>query len=547
VDKIISESHPMPSANTYTDLVLRLRAWDDDHYPVEATTDDGSHYEGELRLGRDSLLALELDSPAYGKALYDALFAGDIRRAYDKATARAEALNENRLRVQLWIDNDAVELHAFPWERIYHPSRSVMVPLATSSQTPFSRYTSLETAQPAPVSERPIRVLAVAANPLNLPGGLAPADVEGEIENLRQAFGDIKKSEKVQVSILSGRTGLKPETAARLQAEGYTLLDGVTSLENILRHLPGQHIFHFIGHGAFRRASDHGPGQAALYLEKPDGTWQAVKDDDIVGRLAAVGDLPHLTFLVACESASRDTAAEHPFVGLGPKLVQAGVPAVVAMQAQVPVDLARNLSGEFYKRLLEHGEVDQALSQARLVVFNPKQTEWAIPVLFMRLKEGRLFAEPKDEKPEGGSSIVIKSGGDLNLGSFVGGNSITSFQTTTNTIGDDSVINKVLGDTGGKVQLTLLIQQFVMVEQAITALTDKDKDEKDELKDTAKRIRDEVKKGNGANAGKVERWLNTIAGMSNGVLQLTVAALINPAVGVSKAVRDVARKVQEEA
>src|SRR5262245_13602268 len=115
----------------YTDLVIRIRAWNEPgtHYPVEAATDDGARYEGELRLDRAALLALDLNPQAYGQALFAALYTGDTRRAYDKASARAEALNEGRLRMRLWIDEEAVELHAVPWERLYHPSRGYDVPL----------------------------------------------------------------------------------------------------------------------------------------------------------------------------------------------------------------------------------------------------------------------------------------------------------------------------------------------------------------------------------------------------------------------------------
>ena len=62
------------------------------------------------------------------------------------------------------------------------------------------------------------------------------------------------------------------------------------------------------------------------------------------------------------------------------------------MQDVVPMDLARQLTGNFYRRLLEHGFVDRALNEARLLLFDKKQVNWAIPVLFMRLRTGQLFA-----------------------------------------------------------------------------------------------------------------------------------------------------------
>lgn len=523
--------------NTYTDLVIRIRAWNEAgaHYSVEAATDDGARFEGELRFDRAALLAMELDPQAYGQALFAALFASDIRRAYDKASARAEALHEGRMRVRLWIDDEAVELHALPWERLYHPSRAYAVPLATSTQTPFSRYTSLEIAEPPPVTDQPIKLLAAIANPLNLPGGLAPANVAVEVESLRQALSEFDKAKQLQVTLLPGRTGLAPEQREQLEAEGWKIVDGNTSLDNLLRHLPGQHAFHFVGHGAFKRAGDHGPGQAALYLEKLDGAWQAVKDDEIVSRLAAIGELPHLIFLVACESATRDANAEHPFVGFGPKLVRAGVPAVVAMQAVVPVEMARQLSGEFYRRLFEHGDIDEALSQARLVIFNPKQTDWAIPVLFMRLKDGLLFAKPEKEKKPSG--INISFGGSGNIGSFVGGNVVTTTVTQT-------VSGAAAGSVPTGVQLAELIKQFTQIKLQIGALADKDEDEKEELADTVKRIQDEVKKGEAAKADKVERWLKAIEDLSAEVAASTAAALANPAIGASQAVRQVGEKLK---
>jgi len=390
----------------YTDLLLRIFPLDaaNNVYPIEAELSDGSRFTGgQLKLDQEALLAQQSDAEAYGTALFKSLFAGDLRRAYDKATSLAEAETGGRLRVRLWVDDDAVELHAIPWERLYTQQRDTLIPLGAATLTPFSRYTSLETREPLPIAETPLRMLVVVANPTNLPGGLAPANVDLEVENIRKSLAELRRDNKIQVTLMPGRTGLAPALKERLTQEGYTVIEGVSNLFNLAPHLAKCHIFHFIGHGAFRKTAGGGGGTAALYLEKADGAWQAVKDEEIVSMLTAVGTLPHLTFLVACESASRDPGAASPFVGLGPKLVQAGVPAVVAMQDQVPVELARLLSGEFYARLAEHGEVDRALNQARRQVFDQKSTAWAIPVLFMRIKSGRLFgAETEDDAPAPG-------------------------------------------------------------------------------------------------------------------------------------------------
>jgi hypothetical protein len=389
-------------AEEYADIRIRINPWDEARksYPVEAALDDGSQYlGGELRIDMQKLLSAQLDSQSYGMELFDALFAGKIRRAYDKVTGRAEAEAEGRVRVRLWIDDGASELHALPWERLYHIHKGIEVPLTTSALTPFSRFTGLEIAESQPVRERPIRVLAAIANPQELPTGLAPIDVEEEMENLRQTLGGLRRSRLIQVTLMPGRTGLSARLRAALEGEGYRIQDGPTSLENLVRVIPGCHVLHFLGHGHFRRTGTGDEAAAALHLENAQGGWKAATDAELVSKITNLDPLPRLVFLSACESAKRHAEAENPLVGIGPKLVKAGVPAVIAMQDTVPMEVARQLTADFYQRLLEHGFVDRALNEARLLLFDNKQVDWAVPVLFMRLKDGRLLASQALEQP----------------------------------------------------------------------------------------------------------------------------------------------------
>lgn len=299
-------------------------------YLVEATLSNGRHRQ-------------ELQPEAYGLTLFNTLFAGPIKEAYDKALGLAETLS-----VCLWIEDEAAELHTLAWERLYHPYKGHLVPLAATADTSFSRYTSLTTPEPEPITETPLQLLIAVANPDNLPGDLPPIDVDAEVDNLRGAFDPLIRDGFLRVSILPGRTGLSADLQKRLKKMGWQIISGPTSMDNLMQGLSKCHIFHFIGHGGFRRANEHGPGHAALHLEKDDGTWAAVRDDDFVSRLVALEARPRLMFFVACESAKRD--AEHPFVGLGPKLVQADVPVVVAMQDQTPMGMARDLGDKPYRK-----------------------------------------------------------------------------------------------------------------------------------------------------------------------------------------------------
>jgi hypothetical protein len=362
-------------------------------YPVRAELDDGSVFDGgELRVNMTDLLVAVLDPKEYGLDLFDALFHGPIRRAYDKVTGRAEAETGGGVRVRLLIDDSAAELHAVPWERIYHIHHGDEVALAASVLTPFSRNTWLERGEAEAVTERPLRLLFALANPTNLPLYLPALEVEREVAYVHEALGDLSQVGQVEITLLPGRTGLPEPLVDRLQASGYKIEAGPTTLAKIQEHLPGCHIFHLLCHGHFDRQGDQGEGVTHLYLETSEGTWTAVGDEEIVDGLARLGQPPHLVFLAACESAKRVTEAENAFVGLGPKLVKAGVPAVVAMQDIVPVETARRLTAYFYRGLLRHGVVDQAMNEARYHLFDAERIDWATPVLFMRLRTGELVA-----------------------------------------------------------------------------------------------------------------------------------------------------------
>lgn len=399
--------------DNYATLTIRIYPRDEDTglYPVEARLDDGSEFTaGQMRVPQELWLVDPPGDPqAYGLLLFNTLFVDVIRQAYDRVAARADVEAGGRVRMRLRIDDGAAELGALPWERLYHNPGGQPIPLSTSVKTPFSRTTSLQHAVPRGISQLPLRLLYAVANPSNLDPTLQPVDVEGEVEMLRQALGDLRAKDRLQVTLMPGRTGLSPGLRAQLEKEGYQILDGATTLEALVRALPDCHIFHFVGHGSFRRTGGGG-GTASLHLEAEDGTWQPAIDEELVGTLAATQHLPHLAFLAACQSATRDAATEHPFVGLAPKLVRAGVPAVVAMQDRVLMQAARKLTADFYRDLLLDGLVDKALNQARHLLKTSGQGDWAIPVLYSRLFDNELVTSPEDDSLQSTNKLVAAVG-----------------------------------------------------------------------------------------------------------------------------------------
>ena len=374
---------------TYTDLEIHIAPRDVNAglYAVTAELDGEDKYYGTLQMGasdRETLFT-KTDPVRYGSALFDALFRGDIHTAY--AVARAKA-PDGCLRLRLWIDHEAADLHALAWERLHYRRNRGVFRVATNAKLPFSRYFGLQQGEVTAI-EGNVRMLCVVANPQNLDSFQCTSlDVNTEIANLRNALEGLHHA-GMHVTFMPGRSGISPALRSDLEAAGYAVDHGPATLNRLYRalaHTPGYHIVHIVAHGTFSTRKNQG----ALLLEDESGDVATVTDAALSGQLDGLEHKPHLMFLAVCNSVAR-VAGEHPFVAIGPRLVQIGIPAVIAMQDEILVDAAQQLTAEFYPFLLEHGFVDKALNQARNVLTG--DDSWSVPVLFMRLREGRLLPQ----------------------------------------------------------------------------------------------------------------------------------------------------------
>jgi len=357
---------PETGTNRFADLEIRIFPRREQGYPVEITLD------GQQEFPRGYLAADAMrwrssgDATTDGQQLFELLLQDDVlRQAWGEAQGRSA-----RRRVRLRIDAQAAELHALPWERL-HTGTTM---LSATAQTPFSRYLPVALPWGGAVEERPIRVLAVISNPSDLTSAfdLTPVDVETEQSLLSAAFDEVSE-EQVTVNFLE-----PPVTLERLEAA--------------LRE--GHHILHYVGHGAFSQRRE----RAVLFMQNEDGETELVSDDALMRMLARQDVRPRLVFLGACHSATRATS--NAFLGLAPKLVSVGVPAVVAMQDYVTVETAQKLGATFYQRLMEDGQVDVALNAARSKLISADRPDTAVPVLFMRLKSAQLWSAEADARGE---------------------------------------------------------------------------------------------------------------------------------------------------
>jgi hypothetical protein len=354
------------TTDTFTDLEIRIFQKQDQGYPVEITLGGQQEFPRGFLPPEVLPWSPSGDVVADGTKLFETLFKdGTLRGAWAEARGRAQ---QRRLRLR--IDPQAAELHGLPWELLQENQALI----AAQADTPFSRYLPIALPWSGAVDQRPIKVLVAISNPDDLKEkyDLPQADVALERKALEDAFANVDKKD-LEITFMEA-----PITLERIEEE--------------LRQ--GYHIFHYLGHGAFNAKRQ----QAALYLQDADGHAKRAVDDEIVSMVARQGVRPHLIFLAACQSAVRSSA--DAFVGLGPKLVSAGVPAVIAMQDFVTVETARKFSGMFYRRLVEHGQIDRAGNEARSALLTAGRPDAIVPVTFMRLKSAQLWSTEVDARGE---------------------------------------------------------------------------------------------------------------------------------------------------
>jgi hypothetical protein len=185
---------------------------------------------------------------------------------------------------------------------------------------------------------------------------------------------------------------------------------GRASLNNLISALrKGYDIVYIVCHGLLRKKIPSDPQSSEepfLILEKDDGRVDPVRGADLVSQLRGLPQQPWLVVLASCQSAGRGQVmlagdqqpeahtadSRGTLAALGPRLADAGVPAVLAMQGSVLIETVTRFMPEFFKQLSEHGQIDRAVGAARAAVVR-SQNDWWMPALFMRLREGRIWYE----------------------------------------------------------------------------------------------------------------------------------------------------------
>ena len=327
----------------YADLEISLHRRDVSSFAVEFRFSQPNS-ETDVRLGQslpthfnlNELNSLIYDPPAYGRNLTQSLFANPhVQMEFAQARASAQSLRVP-LRLRLTIGPTAPELHSLHWEMLHDPLDGS--PLSTNENLIFSRYLSSTDLHPVYLRAKgELRALVMAANPHNLPEyRLATIDIPAELDRAKQGLGPIA------MSSLPGPDGLQKAT--------------LNNLINLLRENTYD-ILYMVCHGALV------DGEPWLWLEDDMGSVTRTAGIELITRLKELEDRPRLLVLASCESAGARTG--DALAALGPRLAEAGIPAVLAMQGKISMETMAEFMPVFFRELQRDGQIDRAMAVAR--------------------------------------------------------------------------------------------------------------------------------------------------------------------------------------
>ena len=322
---------------------------------------------GECRINFEELLTCQADRQTYGHTLSSRLFANDtIRREYGqiKTAVEAEGLF---LRIRISIGPTAPRLHFLRWEMLTDPDSNA--PLATSERFLLSRF--LASQDWRAVRLRPKRklraVLAVAA-PINLADfKLAAIDAPAEVSRIRGYL------EGIETTVI----GIQQPATLKV------LLDGLRR---------GTDMLYLVCHGTLSKTNE-----PILFLQDDGGRAAPTLGGELALRVSELPEPPRLAVLISCESGGTEDApatGEEPMASqaaLAPRLAEAGIPAILAMQGKISMETIKLAMPVFFRELLIDGQIDRALAVARGAVL-VRRDNWML-ALFLRLKSGRIWYE----------------------------------------------------------------------------------------------------------------------------------------------------------
>ena len=296
-----------------------------------------------------SLSATRAEMRWMGNKLFNAIFQGDIFHLLKNSVEKVHAEHQY-LRLRLSIDSP--ELIRLPWE-LMHTSKIPPGFLVFNKRISVTRYLSLLQQVKTAEFHIPLKILVMVSNPSDLP----PLKIKDEIKVLKKSLRKFRLGGDVRLRICRKAT-----------------------LENIRKELNRKpDVIHFIGHSYF----DAEKKESYLCFETELSHTELI-DEEMFGNMLHDSSVK-LVILNSCESAASSEC--DVFTGIAQNLVKIGVPAVLAMQIEMPDKSAIWFSSVFYENFLTNYSIEFAVAEARRFIMDKiklDRPDWAIPVLFMR-------------------------------------------------------------------------------------------------------------------------------------------------------------------
>jgi hypothetical protein len=375
--------------------------------PVVVSAQDGPPPDQIAYLANKSITLRNMVK--YGKGLANWLLPeGTIRDLFDQALKKAG--NQGGVRLRLVIADHG--LKGLPWEYAYYDSLegpdSMRGFLALDPRISIVRHEPLPHPHPKPTPQEGtptnLRMVVAAA----APQGQKQLDLDREVAIIQQALAAF------EVDGLH----IRPDP----------VLVKATPLE-VAEALQGPEppfVFHFAGHGTtvsesdpFTRGSQREAGYLFFVQDKAANSEARVRADDLARRLQ-MGDV-RLAVMGACYSGYR--SSRYPWDSVAGAFTARDIPAVVSMQFEVYDTHAIAFSRAFYGALAAGLSLDEAMTLARLSMYEETgsepdarvNTEWGVPVLYSRLPDGMLLPALAAQETETAGKIrnAIQQTADL--------------------------------------------------------------------------------------------------------------------------------------
>jgi tetratricopeptide (TPR) repeat protein len=311
-----------------------------------------------------------------GQNLYEALFSGSLRESLYTAQSLAQK-EKCLLRFRLALKHDP--LLSLPWEVLHPTGTDSFRPLVTGTEVAFSRYhhhkfiknTNLIRSR---IKNESLKILIVISSP----DDQEKLALKKEVKHLENELKEEKITGNKDILLTVLENPSREELTQALEQRKY-------------------HVFHYAGH------SDIGRDGGDIYLvNRRTGLTESLSGKDLAGLLA--NNEIQLAVFNSCRSGEISFGENNnngKNGNLAQAIVERGIPAVLAMVAPIPDQVALTFTRLVYRNLNLGYAIDVSLSRSRqglISAYGSNQLYWALPVLYLHPEFDGILIEDNNNQ-----------------------------------------------------------------------------------------------------------------------------------------------------